>query len=145
MADTRLMKYLESYTVREAGTGELVDECFVLRPDRDLDARVALRAYAAATEDKAMAADICAWAGPVIPMTREQVLEYCEAMRPVYVKHLRRWALPTMTARGMLELRFASGAWLLVDPEDPDLFIEYSYGFENSDRYVKLYPAEVAD
>lgn len=55
---------VNKYTVRKTETGELVDECFVLRPDRDPAARVALQAYAAATDNEALAADIRAWVGP---------------------------------------------------------------------------------
>jgi hypothetical protein len=38
-------------------------DCFVLRPDKDLSAVVALRAYAAATENKKLAEDIYNWIG----------------------------------------------------------------------------------
>lgn len=49
------------YDVRKAGTGEAVTDCFVLRPDRDPAARVALLAYAHATEDHALAHDLELW------------------------------------------------------------------------------------
>ena len=51
------------YIVRKADTGDGVDGCFVLRPDRDRAAVAALRAYAAATDDKALSADIINWVG----------------------------------------------------------------------------------
>ncbi len=51
------------YIVRKADTGDGVDGCFVLRPDRDRAAIAALRAYAAATDDKALSADIINWVG----------------------------------------------------------------------------------
>ena len=132
------------YTVRKTDTGELVDECFVLRPDRDLDARVALLAYAVATDNKTLAADIRAWVGIVPPMTRQQVLEYCEARRPVYVKHLRCWALPTLGTAGLVELRFSSGAWMLAQLSANGELMEYN---EGTDRYrlFPIYPVEVAD
>ena len=51
------------YIVRKADTGEGVDGCFVLRPDRDRAAVAALRAYAAATDNDALATDILNWVG----------------------------------------------------------------------------------
>lgn len=49
------------YNVRKVDTGELVNNCFVLRPDRDKAAIAALKAYAAATENKQLAEDIRKW------------------------------------------------------------------------------------
>jgi len=40
-----------------------VFNCFVLEPDKDPAAVTALRAYAAATENKALAQDIYDWVG----------------------------------------------------------------------------------
>ena len=51
------------YIVLKADTGELVENCFVLRPDKDPAARAALRAYAEATENKQLANDITNWVG----------------------------------------------------------------------------------
>ena len=49
------------YIVLKSDTGELVDGCFVLRPDKDEAAIAALVAYAGATGNKQLAADILAW------------------------------------------------------------------------------------
>lgn len=49
------------YIVRKASNGELVDDCFVLRPDKDQAAIAALNAYADATENQVLAADIRKW------------------------------------------------------------------------------------
>lgn len=49
------------YEVRKKETGEIVDKCFVLRPDRDPVAREALLAYADATSNYQLAMDIRAW------------------------------------------------------------------------------------
>jgi len=49
------------YIVFKCDTGELVDGCFVLRPDKDEAAIAALVAYAGATGNKQLAADILAW------------------------------------------------------------------------------------
>ena len=55
------------YIVRKVDTGELVDECFVLRPQKDEAAIAALYAYAKATENKVLAYDICKWLDTIIP------------------------------------------------------------------------------
>lgn len=54
------------YDVRKAATGEPVEACFVLRPDRDAAARVALLAYAQATDNYDLRADLHAWAEALI-------------------------------------------------------------------------------
>ena len=51
------------YMVIKADTGELVKNCFILRPDRDPAAVTALRAYAEATDNEAWATDIISWVG----------------------------------------------------------------------------------
>lgn len=51
------------YIVRKSDTGEIVNGCFVLRPDKDSAAVAALRAYSAATDNEALAADIIKWVG----------------------------------------------------------------------------------
>lgn len=53
----------QKYLVIKADTGELVKNCFVLRPDRDLAAVTALRAYVEATDNETLAADIINWVG----------------------------------------------------------------------------------
>lgn len=56
------MKGLYSkYTVIENETGEEVGGCFVLRPKKDKAARVALKAYAQATDNIQLSEDIIAW------------------------------------------------------------------------------------
>jgi len=55
------------YIVRKASNGELVDDCFVLRPDKDQAAIAALNAYADATENQVLAADIRKWCSSIIP------------------------------------------------------------------------------
>ena len=51
------------YLVFKADTGEMVDNCFILRPDRDAAAVEALRAYAKATDNEILAEDIYNWVG----------------------------------------------------------------------------------
>ena len=51
------------YVVVKTDTGELVENCFVLRPDKDPAARLALEAYAQATDNQVLASDITEWIG----------------------------------------------------------------------------------
>ena len=59
------------YAVYKNKDGSLVTDCFVLRPAKDPAAVAALRAYAAATDNAELAADIINWvgAGPNEPLT----------------------------------------------------------------------------
>lgn len=49
------------YVVLKSDTGECVENCFVLRPDKDKAAIAALLAYADATDNHVLAKDIRAW------------------------------------------------------------------------------------
>lgn len=49
------------YVVLKSDTGECVENCFVLRPDKDPAAKAALMAYAAATKNEILAEDIMSW------------------------------------------------------------------------------------
>lgn len=51
------------YLVFKADTGEIVVNCFILRPDKDAVAVEALRAYAKATDNETLAKDIYNWVG----------------------------------------------------------------------------------
>lgn len=51
------------YTVLKNEDGSLVTNCFVLRPEKDQAAVAALRAYAAATDNAELSADIINWVG----------------------------------------------------------------------------------
>ena len=59
------------YTVYKNKDGSLVPDCFVLRPAKDPAAVIALRAYAAATDNAELSADIINWVGaePNEPLT----------------------------------------------------------------------------
>ncbi|MDQ0091633.1 hypothetical protein J2T12_005073 [Paenibacillus anaericanus] len=49
------------YKVFKSDTGEVVEECFVLRPQKDPAARIALLEYASATYNADLAQDISLW------------------------------------------------------------------------------------
>lgn len=49
------------YVVLKSDTGEIVENCFVLRPDKDKAAIAALLAYADAADNQVLAKDIRAW------------------------------------------------------------------------------------
>ena len=51
------------YLVFKADTGESVENCFVLRPDKDPASVEALRSYASATDNETLAKDIYNWVG----------------------------------------------------------------------------------
>lgn len=73
------------YTVRRNKDGSLVTDCFVLRPAKDPAAVAALRAYAAATDNPELAADIINWVGVETnePLTLDELLKMDG--QPVYV------------------------------------------------------------
>lgn len=60
------------YIVLKADTGEDVPDCFVLRPAKDKAAVEALRAYAKATDNDLLSADIYRWVGPLPELPREE-------------------------------------------------------------------------
>lgn len=64
LAPVDLYKGLKrKYLVFKADSGEMVENCFVLRPDKDPAAVEALKAYAKATDNEELAADIYKWVG----------------------------------------------------------------------------------
>ena len=68
------------YIVFKSDTGEMVENCFVLRPDKDPAAVAALRAYAGVSENETLSADIINWVGadPNDPLT----LDETDILRP---------------------------------------------------------------
>ena len=77
------------YTVRKNSDGSLVTDCFVLRPNKDLAAVVALRAYATATDNAELAADIISWVGAESnePLTLDELMKMDG--QPVWIKRLK--------------------------------------------------------
>jgi len=83
------------YTVYKNRDGSLVTDCFILRLAKDPAAVAALRAYAAATDNAELAADIINWVGvePNEPLTWEE-LKAETKINPVYsVKY--GWIFPS--------------------------------------------------
>ena len=93
------------YTVYKNKDGSLVTDCFILRPAKDPAAVAALRAYAAATDNAELAADIINWVGaePNVPLTIEQLREMDG--EPVWIVDIggRNWYGP---------------GWAIVDREN---------------------------
>lgn len=54
------------YDVRKVDTGELVNNCFVLRPDKDEAAFTALKAYAEKTTNEELRKDINQWLDSIL-------------------------------------------------------------------------------
>lgn len=82
------------YNVTKTKDGTPVYDCFVLRPDKDPAAVEALRAYAQATPNRALAADIQAWVGPPQPLTLEQLRE--RDGQPVWISGINRWGIVSL-------------------------------------------------
>jgi hypothetical protein len=51
----------EKFHVTKVSTGETIEDCFVLRPERDHAALAALRAYALWTDDLQLENDLRTW------------------------------------------------------------------------------------
>lgn len=79
------------YMVIKVVDDTIVENCFILKPDSDPAAVKALQAYAAATDNKVLSADLYAWVGKPMqkPLTlrefrvminaHEETITYCEA------------------------------------------------------------------
>ena len=64
------------FVVFRADTGELIENCFVLRPDKDPAAVDALRTYAKSTDNETLSSDIINWVGEERndPLTVDELL-----------------------------------------------------------------------
>lgn len=71
----------QKYRVYKTKDNTPVEDCFVLRPEKDPAARIALEAYAKATENKVLAEDILAAIGD----SGRVVILPCEPGTPVYM------------------------------------------------------------
>ncbi len=61
------------YHVFKANTGEIVNNCFVLRPDKDPAAIAAIQVYASTTSNKDLASDLIQWVGAEQPLTLDEL------------------------------------------------------------------------
>lgn len=73
------------YTVYKNKDGSLVTDCFILRHVKDPAAVAALRAYAAATDNAELAADIINWVGAE-PNERVKVMEAINNAAVAYIE-----------------------------------------------------------
>lgn len=80
-ADDKRDGLRQKYRVYKAKNNTPVEDCFVLRPEKDPAARIALEAYAKATENKVLAEDILAAIGD----SGRVVILPCEPGTPVYM------------------------------------------------------------
>lgn len=85
------------YIVQKAETGEAVEDCFVLRPEKDPAAIAAIRAYAAATNNPALSADLLRWVGPLPnnPLTLDELKEMDG--EPVWIGPWKLWGLVSVS------------------------------------------------
>lgn len=113
------------YTVYKNKDGSLVTDCFILRPAKDPAAVAALRAYADATDNAELAADIINWVGAepneqLTPETLKGMVR--EAGKPVVV-----W---TVSLEDDGSLYLDSGEWEMFDGNDfsaPDTLDDLSH------------------
>ena len=85
------------YRVYKAKDNTPVENCFVLRPEKDLAAVAALTAYAHATDNKQLAEDILNW---ITPDERVKVLS-CKVGDTVYAIH----NIPNSDKKVMVEVQ----------------------------------------
>ena len=79
------------YMIIKVVDGTVIDNCFILKPDSDPAAVKALQAYAAATDNKVLAADLFAWVGKPMqkPLTAEEAAARVFVGHPVYAEENR--------------------------------------------------------
>lgn len=83
MKDEQMGLY-DKYLVVKVVDGTVIENCFILRPDKDPAAVVALQAYAAATENRVLADDLYRWVGR--PMQRPLTLEELNECEIFYIE-----------------------------------------------------------
>lgn len=104
----------DKYIVIKVVDGTVIENCFILRPDKDPAAVKALQAYAAATENKVLANDIYAWVGkPMLkPLTLEEVKQHCEQLHaaPLFFENRKTccWVYANMDDDELLKGEIAS-------------------------------------
>ena len=106
------------YTVYKNKDGSLVTDCFILRPAKDPAAVAALRAYAAATDNAELAADIINWVGaePNEWVSVEERLPEEEHLVLAYSKTF-----------GVAVAMLYSGSWYGYNGEEGDYCSPYFY------------------
>lgn len=84
------------FLVFKSDTGEMIRNCFVLRPDKDPAAVAALRAYAEATDNEMLSADIIIWVGTERndPLTLDELRKMDG--EPVWDNFLMEWCIVMM-------------------------------------------------
>lgn len=75
----------DKYVVIKVVDGTVIENCFILKPDSDPAAVKALQAYAAATDNKVLAADLFTWVGKPMqkPLSMEEMVIYAD---PVWLE-----------------------------------------------------------
>ena len=67
----------DKYLIVKKVDGTVITDCFILRPEKDPAAVVALQAYAAVTPNKALADDLYKWVGKPMqkPLTLQEAID----------------------------------------------------------------------
>lgn len=109
----------DKYMVIKVVDGTVIEDCFILRPDKDPAAVKAMQAYAAATENKTLADDIYKWVGkPMLkPMTHKEAEDMLNAGNPVWHEEREdlycksHWIISDGINNGWLDTNMYGFAW----------------------------------
>lgn len=105
------------YMVVKVVDGTVIENCFILRPDKDPAAVKALQAYAAAADNGRLAYDIWAWVGRPLqkPLTREELrglhtpcVAILEDRTDMSIRPVTIWRVDDLS----VQLREDYGIWL---------------------------------
>jgi len=97
------------YIVRKASDGTPIDNCFVLRPDKDPAAVTAIRAYAEATDNSFLADDLLQWVGEEKPLTLEELREMDRSSPPIWDSSLNEWCEVRRSVNGFAVAVYIGG------------------------------------
>lgn len=117
------------FLVFKSDTGEMIKNCFVLRPDKDPAAVAALRAYAAATDNDTLATDIIEWVGEGSnePLTLDELRKMLG--EPVFIVDLVHKSDPSVADLW--------GGWIVFTNHNENGFIPRGGGFFSNYWYGK--------
>lgn len=111
----------------------MIENCFVLRPGKDPAAVAALRAYAEATDNDTLAADIISWVGAECndPLTLDELRQMDG--EPVFLADLVHKSDPTVADLW--------GGWIVFTNHNQNGFIQRGGGFFSNYWYGKSWLA----
>lgn len=110
------------YMVIKVVDDTIVENCFILKPDSDPAAVKALQAYAAATENKVLAADLYAWVGKPMqkPLTHKEAEDLLQSGVRVWTEERGYYEEPEGVNSGYLETEGYGTRWRCWASEPTD-------------------------